>query len=238
MTVLNYLLTDEAVYILTDTLLSDPDDLSPVTFTTKIHALPHLQAVVCGTGHAQAITEWVATVNLALVVRDVPHLDQLAPTELRKLFALHPKEGAGEPEITTTLYHFGFDERAGRFVGFAYRSADDFRSEPLPQGFGLKPAPDWPLDGRAITRLPDDFIAMAEKQKAQDEAAEAGKRVMVGGKLLFCVMQRVPGARNNPTVQSSLAVCHSFPEFKQLYAQAAARLLQREAVEHAKKAKS
>ena len=157
-------------------------------------------------------------------MRDVVHLDQFAPTELRKLFARHPKEDAGEREITTTLYHFGFDERAGRFVGFAYRSADDFRSEPLPQGFGLKPAPDWPIDGRKITRLPEHFIAIAKKQKAQDEAAEASKRVMVGGKLVFCVMQRVPGARNNPTVQTSLAVCHSFPEFEQLYAQAAARL--------------
>jgi hypothetical protein len=223
MTVLNYLLTDEAVYLLTDTLLSDPDDLSPVSFTTKIHALPHLHALICGTGHAQAIAEWVATVNLALVVRDVVHLDQLAPMELRKLFARHPNAGAGEQEITTTLYHFGFDERAGRFAGFAYRSADDFRSEPLARGFGLKPPPDWAVDGRKITRLPEHFIAIAKKQKAQDEAAETSKRVMVGGKLVFCVMQRA-GARNDPTVQTSLAVCHSFPEFEQLYAQAAARL--------------
>jgi hypothetical protein len=223
MTVLNYLLTDEAVYLLTDTLLSDPDDLSPVAFTTKIHALPHLQALICGTGQAQAIAEWVATVNLALPARDVVHLDQFAPPELRKLFARHPKEGAGERELTSTLYHFGFDERARRFVGFAYRSADDFRSEPLPQGFGLKPAPDWPLDGRKITRLPEHFIAIAKKQKAQDEAAEASNRVMVGGKLIFGVMQRVPGAGNKPTVQTSLAVCHSFPEFEQLFAQVAAR---------------
>jgi hypothetical protein len=223
MTILNYLLTDEAVYVLTDTVLSDPDDLSPVTFTTKTHALPHLQALICGTGHAQAIAEWVATVNLAVLVRDVVHLDQFAPTKLRKLFARYPNEGAGEREITTTLYHFGFDERAGRFAGFAYRSADDFRSEPLPQGFGLKPAPDWPVDGRKITRLPEHFIAIAKRQKAQNEAAEASKRVMVGGKLIFCVMQRVPGAGNSPTVQTSLAVCHSFPEFEQLHAQAAAR---------------
>jgi hypothetical protein len=224
MTVLNYLLTDEAVYLLTDTLLSDPDDLSPVTFTTKIHPLPHLQAVICGTGHAQAIAEWVATVNLALPVRDVVHLDQFAPTELRKLFVTRPREGAGEREITTTLYHFGFDERAGRFLGFAYRSADEFHSESLPQGFGLKPAPDWPIDGRKITRLPEHFIAIAKRQKAQDEATEATKRVMVGGKLVFSVMQRVPGAGNNLTVQTSLAVCHSFPEFEQLFAQAAGRL--------------
>lgn len=36
MTVLSYLLTDEAVYLLTDTLLSDPDDLSPIAFASKI----------------------------------------------------------------------------------------------------------------------------------------------------------------------------------------------------------
>jgi hypothetical protein len=53
MTVLNFLLTNEAVYLLTDTVLSDPDDLSPIAFTTKVHPLPHLQAVICGTGHAQ-----------------------------------------------------------------------------------------------------------------------------------------------------------------------------------------
>jgi hypothetical protein len=57
---------------------------------------------------------------------------------------------------------------------------------------------------------------------------------MIGGKLLFCVMQRVPAAGNNPTVQTSLAICHAFPEFEQLYAQAAARLPHREVVEHGK----
>ncbi len=222
MTLLNYLLTDEAVYVLADTLLCDPDDLSPVAFATKIHALPHLEALICGTGHAQAIAEWVATVNTELVVRDVVDLDRLAPAELRKLHARHPDAGAGQQEIATMLYHFGLDERAGRFVGFAYASVSDFRSEPLAQGFGLKPAPDWPVDGRSITRLPEHLIAVATRQKAQDEAADAGKRVMVGGKLIFCAMQCVRGPAG-PTVQTSLAVCHAFPDFEQLYAQAAAR---------------
>jgi hypothetical protein len=162
-------------------------------------------------------------VNLALLARNVVHLDQFAPTELRKLFARHPKESAGERELTTTLYHFGYDDAAGRFAGFAYRSADHFRSEPLAQGFGLKPALDWPLDGRKITQLPQHFITIAKTQKTQDEATEASKRVMVGGKLIFGAMQRVPGAGNKLTVQTSLAVCHSFPEFEQLFAQAAAR---------------
>lgn len=164
MTALNFLLTDGAVYLLTDTILSDPDDLSPIAFSTKVHALPHLQAVICGTGHAQLIAEWVALVNLLLPVRDVVHLDQFAPARLRGLFARHASEDADGREITTTLYHFGFDERASRFVGFAYLSADGFCSEPLPQGFGFKPAPEWEFDGRKITRLPEHFIGIAKKQ--------------------------------------------------------------------------
>ena len=223
MTVLNYLLTDDVVYVLADTLLCDPDDLSPVAFATKVHALPHLQAVICGTGHAQAIAAWVATVNTELLVRDIADLDRLAPAELRRLHARDPDADASPREIATTLYHFGLDERAGRFVGFAYSSANDFRSEALPRGFGLKPAPDWPVDGRSITRLPEHLVAVAERQKAQDEATEAGRRVMVGGKLIFCAMQRVPGAAGSPTVQTSLAVCHAFPDFERLYARAAAR---------------
>jgi len=222
MTLLNYLLTDEAVYVLADTLLSDPDDLSPVAFASKIHALPHLEALICGTGHAQAIAEWVATVNTELVVRDVADLDRLAPAELRKLHARHPGAGAGQPEIATTLHHFGLDARAGRFAGFAYASASDFRSEPLAQGFGLKPAPDWPVDGRSITRLPEHLVAVAQRQKAQDETADAGKRVVIGGKLIFGAMQRVGGPAG-PTVQTSLAICHAFPDFEQLYTQAGAR---------------
>jgi len=223
MTVLNFLLTDEAVYLLTDTVLSDPDDLSPITFTTKIHTLPHLQAVICGTGYAQLIAEWVAVVNLSLPARDVVHLDRLAPAKLRGLFARHASEDAtGGREITTTLYHFGFDERASRFVAFAYRSADDFRSEALPQGFGFKPAPEWDFDSRKITRLPEHFIGIAGKQKAQDEATDPAKRVVVGGQLIFCAMQRIPGPGKSATVQTSLAICHTFPDFEEVCARAAA----------------
>jgi hypothetical protein len=223
MTLLNYLLTDDAVYILADTLLADPGDLSPVAFATKIHALPHLDAVICGTGHAQAIGDWVATVNTDLVVRDIADLDRLAPAELRKLHAHAADADPGAQRITTTLYHFGLDAQAGRFAGYSYRSETGFASEPLPQGFGLKPAPDFPVDGRSLTRLPEHLIAVAERQKAQDEAADREKRVAVGGKLVFCAMQRVPGPTGVPTVQTSLALCHTFPDFEQRWAEAAAK---------------
>jgi hypothetical protein len=224
MTVLNFLLTDEAVYLLADTILADADDLSPVAFATKIYAVPHIGAAICGTGHARAIAEWFVEVNLSLPARDVVHLDRWAPVGLRELFAGHESEDAAGRVIATTLYHFGFDARTSRFVGFAYRSENDFRSESLPRGFGFKPAPGWDIDSGGITRLPEQFIAIAERQKAQDEAAEPANRVLVGGQLVFCAMQRVPDTGNGPTVQTSLAVCHSFPDFERMHAQATARL--------------
>jgi hypothetical protein len=224
MTVLNFLLADEAVYVLTDTVVSHPDDLSPVTFTTKVHCLPHLQALICGTGHVQSIIEWVVTVNMGILARDVVHLDQFAPAELRKLFARHTSGGIRDRDITTTLYHFGFDAQAGHFAGFAYRSTDGFRSERLQEGFGFKPAPDWPLDGAEIKKLPDDFIAIAKKQKTQDEASALAKRVGVGGHLVFYAMQRIPGLHGAFTVQTSAAICHTFPDFEAMYVSAAAKV--------------
>ena len=155
MTLLNYLLTDDAVYVLTDTVISDPDDLAPVGFTTKVYPLPHLQALICGTGHVQPIVEWVAHINLHLLVRDIVQLDQMAPSRLRALFGRYALRQAGEREITTTLYHFGFDNAARRFAGFAYRSVDHFCSEPIEPGFGFKPAPEWPIDGKKFFVYPN-----------------------------------------------------------------------------------
>jgi hypothetical protein len=222
-TLLNYLLTDDAVYVLTDTVISDPDDLGPLSFSTKAHPLPHLQALICGTGHVQLITEWVAIINLDLLARDVVELDQIAPSRLRALFGRYAAEQAGGREITTTLYHFGFDHEAQRFAGFAYRSIDHFDSEPLEPGFGFKPAPEWPLDASRIKKLPDDFIALAKRQKAQDDATELSKRVGIGGQLIFHAMQRGAGLRGVSAVQTSAAIVHVFPDFEEMCAQATAR---------------
>ena len=224
MTLLNYLLTDDAVYVMTDTVISDPDDLVPVGFTTKVYPLPHLQALICGTGHVQPIVEWVAHINRHLLVRDIVQLDPIAPSSLRALFGRYALQQAGEHEVTTTLYHFGFDSAARRFAGFAYRSVDHFESEPLEPGFGFKPAPEWPLDASQLKKLPDDFIALAKKQKAQDDATKLTKRVGVGGQLIFHAMQRVPGPRRTTTVQTSAAICHTFPDFEAMLAAAGRKL--------------
>jgi hypothetical protein len=223
-TLLNYLLTDDAVYVLTDTVISDPDDLTPLSFSTKAHPLPHLQTLICGTGHVQLIMEWVAIINLDLLARDVMELDQTTPSRLRALFGRYAAQQADEREITTTLYHFGLDHEAQRFAGFAYRSSDHFDSERLEPGFGFKPAPEWPLDASRIRKLPDDFITLAKRQKAQDDATELAKRVGVGGQLIFHAMQRGPALRGVSAVQTSAATVYTFPDSEEMHAQAAARM--------------
>jgi hypothetical protein len=69
--------------------------------------------------------------------------------------------------------------------------------------------------------LPADFIAIAKKQKAQDEAAAPSERVGVGGHLVFHAMQCVPGPRGTSTVQTSAAICHTFADFDAMFATAA-----------------
>jgi hypothetical protein len=54
-----------------------------------------------------------------------------------------------------------------------------------PARLRLQTHPDWPLDSSKVTKLPEHFIAMAKRQKAQDEATETGKRVVVGGSCSF-----------------------------------------------------
>ena len=146
------------------------------------------------------------------------------PRPISSECARYPTERVGERELTTTFYHFGYDDRTRRICGFAYRSADEFRSEPLPTGFSFKPAPEWAIDSAKIRKLPEHFVALAKRQKTQDEATEPAKRVVIGGQLVFSLMQCIPGPRNKRIVQTSTAICHSFPDFEAMYAQAAAKI--------------
>jgi hypothetical protein len=41
--------------------------------------------------------------------------------------------------MTTTVYHFGFSEVTGLIHSFAYRSANNFQSEKIAYGLGIKP---------------------------------------------------------------------------------------------------
>ena len=79
MTSLNVMLSNEAVYISIDTLISDPEDMLPVLHTTKLYPVPHWNGVICGPGIMNFIVGWYAYALTSVLARDIEHLDEFAP---------------------------------------------------------------------------------------------------------------------------------------------------------------
>jgi hypothetical protein len=61
MTVLHYVLEEQAVYLLTDTVVSDPATMRPLAFTSKVFSPPHWQGVMTGAGICPFVVEWSLT---------------------------------------------------------------------------------------------------------------------------------------------------------------------------------
>jgi hypothetical protein len=220
MTVLNFMLAEEAVYILSDTIVSDPATMDPITFTSKVYPAPHWEGLICGTGIMQFVTEWYLRAITTIVAQDIVHLDQFTPRTASQLFEKY-KTSAGR-KATSTLYHFGFDRIESRFVGFAYRSTNDFASERLPYAIGIKPNPGNP--DLEIKSFPDDFIRLAQLQKQLDDTKPAAERVGVGGHLIAYMLQRVDTNGLRHEIQTTIRRCYEFPDYSAAYVKACSKL--------------
>jgi len=217
MTVLHYVLEEQAVYLLTDTVVSDPATMRPMAFTSKVFSAPHWQGVMTGTGICPFVVEWAFTSMSTILARDFVHLDEYAPKALRRLYPKYQKMAG--PAATSTVYHFGFNEDEGRFVGFAYRSANKFVSERLPYAIGLKPDPEYgPEEAVELNAFPADFISVAQRQKTRDEAKPINERVGVGGKLIAYYLNRFEDQDGALRVRTSMHECYDFPDYGRAYA--------------------
>ena len=81
--------------------------------------------------------------------------------------------------VTATVYHFGFSETSDLIHSFAYRSANDFASERLGYGLGMKPEFPAP-DGY---QLPNDFKSMMDQQRSIQASKPKSETVYVGGEI-------------------------------------------------------
>jgi len=169
MSAFNFIYVDEFVAIAMDSQASRDDgdrQDRPFGYFTKVFALPHLNAVLCGTGNQGLVLDWFVKVETQIIARDVVFLDQIAPTLL-------PEIAAQNPPGDTTIYHFGFD-RAGTLGGYAYRSPKNFASEPLAKGFGIKPpSPDlvaWFPAAAVQQGIPAAFVELIRRQREEEEA--------------------------------------------------------------------
>ncbi|MCA1842487.1 MAG: hypothetical protein LC792_04720 [Actinobacteria bacterium] len=175
----------ESVLVVTDTRATTTEG-DPYLYVTKCRIVPHLDMVLAGTGIAQLPDLWHARVMDSMLCRDIDMLDRHAPAALRSLW--REELGLTAPEQgRATIYHFGFSELRREYVGYAYRSTDDFASEALQPGFRVKPEAD---------EMPDDIpgtlkemVALARRIRADQDRRPAADRVYVGGELVLTALQ-------------------------------------------------
>jgi hypothetical protein len=183
-----FALAPDGVVVITDTLATTvPGD--PYLLVTKCGIVPHLDLVVAGTGTANLSERWRTMVYGHLLCRDIEMLDLHAPAALRDLWNEIQKEfpHAADELMTSTVYHLGRSERTGEYVGFVYRSADNFVSEPMGPGFRVKPEP-----VSQLTAAPESIEEMAElahQIRAEQNTLPKSERIHIGGELVLVMMQ-------------------------------------------------
>jgi hypothetical protein len=187
MSLLMFSIEPHAICVITDTQATRPDGV-PGLLVTKCGIVPHLEMAITGTGSADLADRWREKVLSRMLCYDIDMLDQHTPNELRTLKRnLEDEYGDVMRKGTSTIYHFGFSEAHDQYAGYAYRSTNDFMSESLQAGgFALKPPPETELS--EIPSFPDEWIALAEVIRAEDNAKAIEARLGIGGELVGVVL--------------------------------------------------
>jgi hypothetical protein len=183
MTALVFTIQPDQICLAMDTLVVDPYDKTPLYYQTKFTVLPHINLVIAGTGLAPLINGWFHFVNGCMVVRDIDHLNPSAPRLLRDAAA----RCLGTDLTTTTMYHFGYSAIDNRYVGYAYRSAENWEPDRLQDALGVKPVVDvQPTDK---IQFPEFFINIVKEQRRRDLLLPLSDRIGIGGDIQFVILE-------------------------------------------------
>ena len=150
-------------------------------FCSKAVYLPHLRTIVAGTGVGGFSNDWANEVNNQQIVGGLRNLDHHTQRSLQKRWAVVSSSADFPIGLTTTVYQIGIDEDDEKVCAFAYRSTNDFASEPIPYGFRAKPE---------CTLLDSDNIvdvvqaAMIEQREIQG-TKPLEQRLYIGGECFF-----------------------------------------------------
>jgi hypothetical protein len=184
MTLLNYIITSEYIFILMDTIALMGENKEPFIYTTKIYPLPHLDMVICGTGVSSFIIDWFVIVNSQMLVKDIDHLNEFAPQILVDTW----KKFADDNRSTSTIYHFGYSNYESRYKCYVYRSTNGFTPEIQNAGTAHKPG---------VTNIESfidedgnlDLLGISFQQYRDDKTVILEKKVGIGGELISCLLQ-------------------------------------------------
>jgi hypothetical protein len=206
MTAFNAIYTPKLVVIVMDTLVTSVDDYAPALFTSKMYPVLHLNGIICGTGVADFLQDWAKFVNANMLVRDMLHLDEFAPSSLRELASSEKHAATGK---TSTIYHFGYSIKGEVYKAYAYRSTNNFQSESFDYGFILKPPTKYTQP--ELTDLPtaiEELVKIVIQQKIEDDARPANERVYIGGEIQYAVLQQEG---------FNMGTCFTFADWADLY---------------------
>ncbi|WP_339820686.1 hypothetical protein MKZ15_06210 [Paenibacillus sp. FSL R7-0216] len=202
MTALNFLFTQDAVFIAMDTL-SLSDSRKPLKYVSKIFPLLHLRSVMCGTGNLDLILRWYKRIERYVVAKDIDYLSTITQENLQELNSENPKE------VTTTIYQFGYSEDRKGFRGFVFRSDKNFELEEYEYCAAMKPKVDINFYKEIEKNGVDDaFIKIMQKQKAEDDNSDI--RVGIGGEI-----HRLTLLKDT----ANFDIIYKFPGFESQYAE-------------------
>lgn len=185
MTALNFVLMEEFIIISMDTLAVLQDTKTPFKFVSKFCHLPQMNCVICGTGDMSAIVRWIAYVQENIVANGIYQLDLLT----QSIFPTFMRNEIAHEDASTTLYQFGLSELDNAFYGYAYRTIDNYKSEQLEYGLGLKPQDAFHKDGALDPKeahfdlhdCENSLINIMERQKQYDDDLPTSEKVGIGG---------------------------------------------------------
>lgn len=165
--------------VATDTLAVRPDG-SPMMFCSKAIYLPHLKTIIAGTGLGMFSGDWANYVNNHLIVAGLRNLDYHTPAGLRAQWRKAKQDLSIPPSMTATIYQIGVSEDDAEIRAYAYRSTNDFESEPLQHGMRAKPDCSFP-EGNVV----ENIRPMMLEQRTVQAEKSPDERIYIGGECVI-----------------------------------------------------
>lgn len=193
MTALDFLIQDDIVVVAMDTLSLRAIDHKPHKMVTKFMPIPHMNSLICGTGNMGAIIDWFSWVEKNVIANGIYQLDRITQQVIKEFMRKHNGDNS------CTIYQFGLHELDGKFHGYAYRSANEFKSEELLQGIAVKPSEAFLTSDGTIDLSPyiseelpiqEVFSNIMQRQKEYDDKLKIGDRLGIGGIIQIVILSK------------------------------------------------
>lgn len=197
MSALNFITDPNFIIVTTDTLSLSYKTKKAYKFLDKAFLFPQMNCIISGTGNFKAILYWVNFIREYTYANGIYQLDLIAQQALQEQMQGQKLDDT----ITATIYQFGLSEIDNNFHSYAYRSTNNFISEPLEYGLGLKPQDAFDtkekindvfsnFDSSSIEATEQSLINIMLQQKAYDDELPSDERLGIGGRIQYLLLTR------------------------------------------------